>query len=615
MPKRLFFAATSLAVTLAPSSFAATVLERTETHTLEASGAVLERTLLRVRLDSEADVAQWSPYYIYLDDNRELVDLKASSGRSGGGLEKLKNRDQDMMQVPGAGELHSSARYKKLDFPPLPPGSVLDLDYTVKSKPYFPAGVLALTGGDATERLNVEVRGAPAGFRFAIEGDTTGLTVEPIAGGVRVRASGLPEVDAPDHAPGRIAGGPLLRYAWGEANDWAGVGKWYRDLTSSLPRNEDAVKAEARQLVAALAEPRQKLAALTRFVQEKVRYVAVQVGIGGFRPFPPGEVLANRWGDCKGKSFLLIDLLAEAGIPAYPVLIKADSGDGIDASFPAHNHFNHLIVAVPTAAVATKAGDATAAGLMFVDPTLTRGADAWLHPSTQGQHALVVKPDGAELVETPVVASSERTRLAVNLNLQDDGSGAGGAALSLTGAAASPLLDAIDTEPATQLESAARLIFSRLLPGVEIGAVSWQPGAGDLPDVSLSAAVKLPNAVQGDAGSRSFALPGFATTPEPRHFSERTVPAVVSPSADEVVWKLHLPAGWPLPEARLDEVANELGSYRFEVAPGAGTVTVTERVTLNRRFVSPEESSKLRELALAEHRTAKRRIRLGGGER
>lgn len=613
MRKWWFWFASSLLTASGAPAFAATVIERTETHTLEASGAVLEHTVLRVRLDSEADVAEWTPYFIYLDDNRELVDLEASSARGGGKSERLKSKDQDMIQVPGAGELHSSARYKKLEFPPLPPGAMISLDYTVRVRPYFSAGTIGLSGGDATERLTVEVRGAPAGFRFAIEGDSTGLTVEPIAGGVRVRASALPEVDAPDHAPGRLVGGPVLRYAWGEANDWAGVGKWYRELTASLPRNEDAVKAEVRQLVAALTEPRQKLAALTRFVQEKVRYVAVQIGIGGYRPFPPGEVLANRWGDCKGKSFLLIDLLAEAGIPAYPVLIKADGGDGIDASFPAYNHFNHLIVAVPISAITTTASDAVAGGLLFVDPTLTRGGDAWLHPSTQGQHALVVKPDGAELVETPIAPAGESTRLSINLTVKDDGAGAGGAALSLAGDAASTLLDLIETEPATTVESAARTIFSRLLPGVEIGAVSWQQGEGDLPKVSLSAAVKLANAVQGDATHRSFTLPGFATTPEPRHFTDRKVSAVVSPSADEVVWKLHLPAGWPLPEARQEEVENELGSYQFEVTPGEGTVTVTERVTLSRRFLSAEESPKLRELALAEHRTAKRRIRLGGG--
>lgn len=612
MPKLLFSAAISLSVFVAPAGFAATVLERSETHTVEANGAVLERTVLRVRLDSEADVAEWSPYYIYLDENRELTELKAGSRRPDGGLEKLKSKDQDMMQVPGAGELHSSARYKKLEFPPLPAGSVLEIDSTVRTRPYFPAGAIGLTGGDATERLHVEVQGAGAGFRFAIEGDSAGLKVEPIAGGVRISASGLPKAETPEHAPGRVQNGPLLRYAWGQASDWTGIGSWYRELTASLPRADETVKAEARRLVAGLSEPRQKLAALTRFAQEKVRYVAVQIGIGGFRPFPPHEVLANRWGDCKGKSFLLIDLLAEAGIPAYPVLIKADDEGGIDPAFPAHNHFNHLIVAVPTSAVATSMNDAVAGGLLFLDPTLTRGADLWLHPSTQGQHALVVRPEGAELVETPISPVAEATRLAINLTVAPDGSGAGGVSLSLSGASASSLLDTIDTRPASEVESMARLIFSRLLPGVELGRVSWSPGDEALPKVSLTAAARLPHAVQGDTSTRSFALPGFATTPEPRHFSERKVPAVLSPSADEVVWKLHLPADWALPEPRQEELANELGSYQFEVVPGEGTVTVTERVTLSRRFVSPEQSSMLRELALAEHRTAKRRIRLGG---
>ncbi|MFY9820522.1 MAG: DUF3857 domain-containing protein, partial [Thermoanaerobaculia bacterium] len=142
---------------------AATMLERSIDVEVRPDGSVLERTHLRVRLDGPNDFERWSPYYVYLDDNRELASLEASATGPDGKTLKVSRRDLDTQQVAGRDELHSSRSFRTVAFPPVPVGSVLAVDFTVKETPWFPGGDVRLGSEDAIESLRVAVHGAGAG--------------------------------------------------------------------------------------------------------------------------------------------------------------------------------------------------------------------------------------------------------------------------------------------------------------------------------------------------------------------------------------------------------------------------------------------------------------------
>ena len=137
------------------------------------------------------------------------------------------------------------------------------------------------------------------------------------------------------------------------------------------------------------------------------------------------RALARRWGDCKDKSFLLIDLLREVGIEAWPVLILSEEEDRVDREFPSPYQFNHVIVAVAADDLGLAAADPVAGGYLFMDPTLPLGALSWLHPATQDQEALVVRGGRGELVRTPIRQQSEGRRLSVDLSLSPQGEATG----------------------------------------------------------------------------------------------------------------------------------------------------------------------------------------------
>ncbi|MEA2694352.1 MAG: hypothetical protein QOJ16_3739 [Acidobacteriota bacterium] len=243
----LVAAAVAVAVMAAPAS-AATILDKSITVEIRADGSVVERTQLAVRLDSAQDFGSWSPYPIYLDENRKLVDLKAYATEPGGRVVKVGRKGLDTAEVTADFEIHSSSKLRTVEIPAVPVGSVFTLDYQVEEKPYFPSGQIRLgTAGDRIERLRVEVKGAPAsaGWRWRLDGSKDGFKVEESPGRLLVTASGLPAVTAPEHAPEAL--GPVLRYAWGPLATWPGVGRWYQGLVAGVPHGAAPLRRRRRR--------------------------------------------------------------------------------------------------------------------------------------------------------------------------------------------------------------------------------------------------------------------------------------------------------------------------------------------------------------------------------
>ncbi len=87
-----------------------------------------------------------------------------------------------------------------------------------------------------------------------------------------------------------------------------------------------------------------KIIKMIRFVQDEVRYLGFESGIGAYKPNNPRKVLAQRYGDCKDKSLLLVNLLNNEGVTAYPLLVNTETKFNTEKLVPSHSWFNHCIV-------------------------------------------------------------------------------------------------------------------------------------------------------------------------------------------------------------------------------------------------------------------------------
>jgi hypothetical protein len=75
------------------------------------------------------------------------------------------------------------------------------------------------------------------------------------------------------------------------------MGTWYRNLAGNRTDPSPEIKQKVAQLTASEPTVLGKMRLLAGFVQNDIRYVAIELGIGGLQPHPAAEVFVHRSGD------------------------------------------------------------------------------------------------------------------------------------------------------------------------------------------------------------------------------------------------------------------------------------------------------------------------------
>jgi hypothetical protein len=236
-----------------------------------------------------------------------------------------------------------------LRIPDLRVGDELEVEVTVPaSDPSLgknDAGVLILAPSPAPGRyhlgLSWENRGRP-GLKMSPE--MKAAAVER-AGGVDFRFDDPATLTPPKDAPARYQ--VLRTVEYSDFADWSAVSRHFAPLYKKAAQLSTAspVKREAARIAAAHATPLDRARAALKLVQQDVRYVYVGLNGGNLTPATAEETWQRRYGDCKGKTALLLALLAELDIDAEPVLVNTSGADnGLDERLPSPGLFDHVLV-------------------------------------------------------------------------------------------------------------------------------------------------------------------------------------------------------------------------------------------------------------------------------
>ena len=224
--------------------------------------------------------------------------------------------------------------------------------------------------------------------RFRGAGD---LALKPLRHGdvtsIEVMRDNAQPIKSPKFAPQRFGYGRTLELT--DANGWSGI----TDLITPLYTKAAALsstsplQAEIARIKAASSDPKLRAQAALSLVQDKVRYVFLAINNGGLIPADADTTWSRRFGDCKGKTVLLLALLRGMDIDAAPVLVSTGIGDGLDQRLPLVSLFNHVL------ARATIAGqdywlDGTRSGDRNID-AIAVPPFHWGLPLTAGSRALV----------------------------------------------------------------------------------------------------------------------------------------------------------------------------------------------------------------------------------
>jgi len=128
--------------------------------------------------------------------------------------------------------------------------------------------------------------------------------------------------------------------------DWNEISRAFAPLyarASELSPNSP-LQAQIDRVAAASTDPRARTLAALRLVQDEVRYLALTMGEGNFLPATADQTWTRRYGDCKGKTALLLALLRGLGVEAEPVVVNSRFGDMLSERLPQTSAFDHVIV-------------------------------------------------------------------------------------------------------------------------------------------------------------------------------------------------------------------------------------------------------------------------------
>ncbi len=399
-----------------PKEAVAVVLLDDQQTVVAADGQMETRTRRAYKILRPEAEREYGYAGVSFDSQTKISFLRAWTITADGHELQVKEKDAVIKSLSSY-EVFSDERVEFVKFPEANPGSVVGYEIVQKQRPEVFADVWAFQELVPVRRSRYTLQ-LPPGWEFTTLWANHAEQEPQILGSNQYvwEVTDSPAIEVEPEMPPwtAVQGHMVLKYfprdpAMRDRNvgTWNDVGMWYYNLIAPRRVVTPEIKQKVAELTAGISDPLEKIRALTNFTQRQIRYAAIEVGIGGFQPHAAGDVLAHGYGDCKDKATLLNTMLQEIGIDSYNVMISPERGV-VRPGFPLLL-FDHSIVAIhlPDSIVAPNlyavANDPKLGRLLFFDPTAEYIPLGYLPSSEQTNFALVVTPQGGELVSVPLL--------------------------------------------------------------------------------------------------------------------------------------------------------------------------------------------------------------------
>ena len=467
--------------------------------------------------------------------------------------------------------LYYDTRARSLTFPALAPGDLLELSYRQEDvasenllSDYF--GDMTFLG-DGTRKARLDyVLLMPEGRKiWSSSPDVPNLTrtEKAVGGGVteyRWSARDLPRIAPEPGMPGWSEVSPYIHVS--TYADWNQVASFYWGLIREQLKPNDEVRATAARIAASVRgrpatggdpEELRIVKAVYDFVVTSTRYVGLEFGIHGFKPYRVDQILTRRFGDCKDKASLTHALLESLGIDSRIVLLRMKRLGRIPETPASLAVFNHAILYVPKYD-------------LWLDGTASYSGSGDLPGEDRGAAVLVVNPgEPAHFGYIPSARPEQnRVQTRFEVQLQLDGSALIRGSSRVLGVSAPGYRQAYQAE--NERRAAFEQAFSRTFPGLEVQEVSLSDLSRLEDDVALRFTLKVTRYSQRDSSTLSF-------TP---FNSGRTYTESYAPLSTR---RHDLVAGEPF---------DNLFQYAYQLPPGVQLAELPEPVVRDAPFASFE---------------------------
>lgn len=535
---------------------------------------------------TDAAAAQAREYGFSFEADTETVQLRgAKIYRKNGQIDEAIESGEGDADDP-AMAMYTSARAFYVHFPRLNPGDVVELLYRVED--IAPRNAFADYFGEVVYMQSTEsiarseyVLITPKSRQFYFnEPKVPGLSRSIEEKGnekiFHFVAANVPGLDTEALAP--PVSETLGHVHVSTYKNWDDMGRWYWGLVKDQFTADDEVRKRVAEITKGITDEKAKIRAVYDYVVQKTRYVALEFGIHGFKPYRCAQIFARGFGDCKDKATLIVTMLKELGIPATIVIVRTGLRGDFETSPASLAPFDHAIAYVPSQD-------------LYLDGTAEWSGSHELPSMDRGSLALQVNEGKPKLVHLPIPPATE----SVVAKRVDATIGASGDAqlaidLDVTGANAAAWRQRYHAK--TTQKQRLQEDLSTDMQGLEVSDVQ----AGDLDDleqsVRMQAKGKSANFARrdGDAwrvamGAKEFAIASWAQLS--RRSSDIRIPAL---STREMETTVRLPAGAKVVSApREASGSSPFGTFKTEVKTNGNVVSVKTSVALTKSRITASE--------------------------
>ncbi|MDD4050596.1 MAG: DUF3857 domain-containing protein [candidate division Zixibacteria bacterium] len=383
--------------------------------------------------------------------------------------------------------------------------------------------------------------------------------------------------------------------------DWGAISQSYDKMVRpilKLGKDETALLADVPRDISR----RRQCETLHRLLAARMRYVAIEIGVGGWQPCPVSETFQRGYGDCKDLAAVYAAMLSSLGIDSRVAYLKTRSLGATDSLLPVINQFNHAI----TMAVIDN-------DTVWIDPTCRTCPVGDLPSNDEDVFALVVDSAGGGLVRTP--SSTALDNLIVrkaDIDINPDKSIAVRLELTATGNIEHYLSSLLTESDPSLTKAGIQSGLAGLSSAFSIDSIAVPPDSARGPVEPVTIYGRMPNAIHlvGDKQYVSLEFISFLRGCEKAGLSERARPLDLSyPRAVVDSISLTLPPGWQLcGDETPIQISDDFGRLECDCRTVDGKAIITRRREANAYTIAADQLKSYRDYLQAVSKAAPERI-------
>jgi hypothetical protein len=418
-----------------PETIAVNLLDDEQT-TVKDNGEIETRHRWAAKLLRPEARDEYGTAVFPFDNERKISYLKAWTITAHGAVFEIKEKEAVETSLFSDYAVYTDDRAKLIRFPEANPGAVVGYEIVQKHRPFVFEDDWDFQKRIPTRRARFALQ-IPTGWEFtnAWANYPEQKPETPGTNSYAWEVQNIPAIEPEPDMPAwrSVAARMAVKYFPRDprlrsktTGTWNDLGAWYSSLTATSRTPTPQIQQKVSELTANLPSAVDKMKALAAYVQRQVRYVAIEIGIGGFQPHSAGDVFTHQYGDCKDKATLLSAMLAQIGIASDYVLIDTERGE-VSPEFPSLD-FNHVILAIrlpsniDASSLYATVDHPKLGRLLFFDPTNEYVPLGYLPFYLQESYGLVVTENGGEILGLPLLApATNRLLRTATFNLTEGG--------------------------------------------------------------------------------------------------------------------------------------------------------------------------------------------------